>query len=114
MNNTTLPDTLAARDIAHVVHPATNLRLHESVGPMIMERGKGVRVVDTDGKSYIDGMAGLWCASLGFDEPRLAEAATRQMRRLPYQSTFAHRSNEPSIASGGRHWSPARRCRCQK
>lgn len=98
MSPSTLPDTLASRDIAHVVHSATNLRLHESVGPMIIDRGSGVRIVDTEGRSYIDGMAGLWCASLGFDEPRLAEAATRQMRRLPYQSTFAHRSNEPSIA----------------
>ena len=97
MDNATIPNTPAARDIAHVIHPGTNLKLHESVGPLILERGKGVRVVDSDGKSYIDGMAGLWCASLGFDEPRLAEAAMRQMRRLPYQSTFAHRSNEPSI-----------------
>ena len=98
MSPSTLSDTLASRDIAHVVHAATNLRLHESVGPMIIDSGSGVRIVDTEGRSYIDGMAGLWCASLGFDEPRLAEAATRQMRRLPYQSTFAHRSNEPSIA----------------
>ena len=92
------PSTLADRDIAHFVHPVTNLRLHESVGPMIVERGTGVRIVDSEGRSYIDGMAGLWCASLGFDEPRLAEAAMKQMRRLPYQSTFAHRSNEPAIA----------------
>ena len=98
MNDIPLPETLAGRDIAYVVHPATNLRLHETVGPLIIERGEGVRIVDTKGQSYIDGMAGLWCASLGFDEPRLTEAATRQMRQLPYQSTFAHRSNEPSIA----------------
>lgn len=90
-------DTAASRDIAYHLHAATNLRLHESVGPMILEWGEGVRVFDIHGKSYIDGMAGLWCASLGFNEPRLADAADRQMRRLPYQSTFAHRSNEPAI-----------------
>jgi 4-aminobutyrate--pyruvate transaminase len=98
VNAANLPETLAGRDIAFVVHAGTNLRLHESVGPLIIDRGSGVRIIDTEGRSYIDGMAGLWCASLGFDEARLLEAATRQMRRLPYQSTFAHRSNEPSIA----------------
>ena len=97
MTHAKIDDTAAGRDIAYHLHPATNLRLHESVGPMILERGEGVRVFDSNGKAYIDGMAGLWCASLGFNEPRLANAADRQMRRLPYQSTFAHRSNEPAI-----------------
>jgi 4-aminobutyrate---pyruvate transaminase len=92
-----ISNTAAARDIAYQIHSVTNLRLHESLGPLILESGKGVRVVDIDGKSYIDGMAGLWCAALGFNEPRLADAAMRQMQRLPYQSTFAHRSNEPAI-----------------
>ena len=97
MTHAKIDDTAAGRDIAYHLHPATNLRLHESVGPMILERGEGVRVFDINGKAYVDGMAGLWCASLGFNEPRLADAADRQMRRLPYQSTFAHRSNEPAI-----------------
>jgi 4-aminobutyrate---pyruvate transaminase len=97
VDNTTIPNTPAARDIAYQIHAVTNLRLHESLGPLILETGNGVRVVDIDGKSYVDGMAGLWCAALGFNEPRLIEAAMRQMRRLPYQSTFAHRSNEPAI-----------------
>jgi 4-aminobutyrate---pyruvate transaminase len=92
------PNTLAGRDIAYLVHPVTNLRLHEATGPLVIDHGKGVRIFDTNGRSYIDGMAGLWCAALGYDEPRLVEAAARQMRRLPYQSTFAHRSNEPTIA----------------
>jgi 4-aminobutyrate--pyruvate transaminase len=97
MTHAKIDETAASRDIAYHLHPATNLRLHESVGPMILERGEGVRVFDINGKAYVDGMAGLWCASLGFNEPRLADAADRQMRRLPYQSTFAHRSNEPAI-----------------
>jgi 4-aminobutyrate--pyruvate transaminase len=97
VDNAKIPNSPAARDIAYQIHSVTNLRLHESLGPLILESGKGVRAVDIDGKSYIDGMAGLWCAALGFNEPRLADAAFRQMRRLPYQSTFAHRSNGPAI-----------------
>jgi 4-aminobutyrate--pyruvate transaminase len=50
-----------------------------------------VRVFDEAGNGYIEGMAGLWYASLGFSERRLAEAARRQMERLPVYHTFSGR-----------------------
>jgi 4-aminobutyrate--pyruvate transaminase len=56
-----------------------------------MARGEGIYVYDEDGKEYIEGLAGLWCASLGFGEERLVEAAARQMRKLPYYHSFGHR-----------------------
>jgi 4-aminobutyrate--pyruvate transaminase len=90
-------NSLAARDIAALVHPYTNLRTHETDGPLVVSKGRGVYVVDDNGKEYIEGMAGLWCASLGFDEPRLADAAHRQMRELPYYHIFAGKSHEPGI-----------------
>ena len=49
-------------------------------GPLVIDRGQGIHVWDTDGKQYIEGVAGLWCASLGFDTERLVQAATTQMR----------------------------------
>ncbi|MCB2055757.1 MAG: aminotransferase class III-fold pyridoxal phosphate-dependent enzyme, partial [Geminicoccaceae bacterium] len=91
------PNSLAARDVAYQVHPYTNLRLHEEKGPLVITGGEGVWVEDDDGKRYIEGLAGLWCTSLGFSEKRLVEAATRQMAKLPYTHIFAHRSSEPSI-----------------
>lgn len=87
---------LAQRDIAHHLHPQTNLRLHEQVGPMVMERGEGIYVFDEHGQRFIEGMSGLWCATLGFSQPRLAEAGYAQMLKLPYQQTFAHRSHGPA------------------
>lgn len=92
-----LPQTAAERDIAYQIHPVTNLKAHEANGPFILESGSGVRVTGADGVAYIDGMAGLWCASLGFKEPRLAQAAMAQMERLPYESIFAGRSHNPAI-----------------
>jgi 4-aminobutyrate--pyruvate transaminase len=62
-----------------------------------MTRGDGVYVEDEHGRRYIEGMSGLWCASLGFSEKRLVEAATRQLETLPYYHLFNHRSVEPSI-----------------
>ena len=90
-------DSLAAKDIAHNLHPYTDLVAHEEKGPLIITRGEGIYVWDGDGKQYIEGLAGLWCVSLGFNEKRLVQAATRQLETLPYSHTFAHRSTEPVI-----------------
>ena len=91
------PNSTAARDVAYQLHPYTNARKHEAEGPLIIERGEGIHVFDEQGKSYIEGMAGLWCTSLGFSEPRLVEAATRQLETLPYYHTFAHKTGVPPI-----------------
>ena len=82
-----MPDA-AARDHAYYVHPYTNLAAHQNERPLVIERGDGVYVVDQDGKRYLEAMAGLWCASLGFSEKRLAEAAYRQMLALPFYHSF--------------------------
>jgi len=92
------PTTQHEKDIAYVVHPQTNLGQHEKNGPLIASRGEGIYIYDDAGTKYIEGMSGLWCASLGFSEERLINAAAEQMRTLPYGQTFAHRSNEPTIA----------------
>ena len=86
------------RDVEALIHPYTNLAKHREIGPLILERAKGIFVYDNRGKDYIDGLAGLWCVSLGYNEERLIEAATRQMRDMPYAHIFAGRSHEPGIA----------------
>jgi len=90
-------NSAASRDIATVLHPYTHLRKHESEGPLVITGGKGVYVQDEAGKSYIEGLAGLWCTSLGFGEERLVEAAAAQMRKLPYYHVFAHKSHDVGI-----------------
>lgn len=92
------PNSIEARDVVHVMHPYTNAAAHERDGGMVMSHGEGIYVFDTDGNRYIEGLGGLFCASLGFNEERLVEAATRQMRKLPFYHTFGGKSNEPSIA----------------
>ena len=86
-----------ARDIAYHLHPYTNASAHEKEGPIVITRGEGVYVYDDAGNRYIEGLAGLFCASLGFSEERLVEAATRQMRTLPFYHVFGGKSNEPGI-----------------
>jgi len=98
----------AQRDIAHHLHPYTQLRALEREGPLVIVRGDGVHVIDEHGNRYIEGMAGLWCASLGFSEMRLADAAARQMRTLPYYHTFSGKVPGPvtDLVEALTRWSP--------
>ncbi len=85
------------RDIETLIHPYTNLSTFRETGPVVMERGEGIYVWDTNGKQYIEGLAGLWCTSLGYNEQELVDAAMAQFQTLPYTPTFAAKSHEPAI-----------------
>ncbi len=92
-----LPNSMAGRDIASYLHPYTNLKTHQETGPLIITRGEGVNVFDEDGNKYIEGLAGLWCTSLGFSNERLIEAATKAMEQLPFYHGFTHKSHPAGI-----------------
>src|SRR5271155_4120005 len=91
------PSTSQSRDIATTIHSYTNLKQHETEGPLVITGGDGVFVLDENGTRYLEGMAGLWCASLGFSEKRLAEAAYRQMLKLPFYHTFVGKAHDVGI-----------------
>ena len=88
---------LATRDVETLVHPYTNLSGFRDTGPLILERGQGVYVYDTDGKPYIEAMAGLWCTALGYGNEELVEAAAAQMRKLSFAHLFTGKSHDPAI-----------------
>ena len=93
--------TTATRDIAYQLHPFTNLSAHENDGPMVITRGEGVWVWDDAGKRYLEGLAGLWCTSLGFSKPRLVEAAPRQLRHCRSITRSAASRRARCRAGGG-------------
>lgn len=88
---------MAVRDIETVIHPYTNLATHREVGPVIIEEGDGIYVRDERGKEYIEGLAGLWCTSLGYGNEELIDAITTQLKRLPYTHIFGGKSNDMAI-----------------
>jgi 4-aminobutyrate--pyruvate transaminase len=90
------PNSLAGRDVASQLHSQTNPTRFEENGPLIVTRGEGIRVFDDAGKPYIDAMAGLWCATLGFNNQRLAAAANRQYGELGFYHTFFNRTHAPA------------------
>ncbi|WP_378941813.1 aspartate aminotransferase family protein [Mesorhizobium sp. ANAO-SY3R2] len=91
------PNSPEARDKKYHLHSYTNARRHQEVGPMIIEKGDGIYVEDSNGKRYIEAMAGLWSVGVGFSEPRLVEAAAKQMAKLPFYHNFTHKAHSPLI-----------------
>ena len=85
------------RDIAFHMHPYTNPTALAEFGPHIISSGDGIYVTDKEDNKFIEGMSGLWCASLGFNEPELIEAAVKQMRKLPFYHSFTGKTSNPAI-----------------
>jgi 4-aminobutyrate---pyruvate transaminase len=88
---------LAVRDVETLIHPYTNLASFRETGPLILERGEGAWVYDSEGKPYLEGMAGLWCTALGYSNLELIDAAMEQLRKLPFTHLFSGRSHDPAI-----------------
>lgn len=94
---------IADLDRSSVLHPFTQLKEFASgkIGdPTIVTGGKGVRIEDAQGRSYIDGFAGLYCVNIGYGRTEVAEAIARQAYKLAYYHTYAaHTTEELAILS---------------
>src|SRR4030095_1808382 len=97
LHNIAKPGSIEAKDLEHLMHPTTNLKLLHETGPTVHKRAKGVYLWDNHGKQYLEAMAGLWCTALGYGEEELVRAAAEQMRELSYSQLFASKTNEPSV-----------------
>lgn len=73
-------------------YPFTDPIAAEADAPMRVVSGQGSTVTDSAGREYLDAVAGLWCASLGFAPERLTAAATRQMGELGFYHSFMGRT----------------------
>jgi len=97
LHNVAPPGSIEAKDLEHLLHPTTNLKVHHEKGPAVHLEAKGVYLKDNKGKQYIEGMAGLWCTALGYGEEELVRVAAEQMRKLSYSQLFGSKTNEPSV-----------------
>jgi adenosylmethionine-8-amino-7-oxononanoate aminotransferase len=89
-------------DRAHLIHPITELRVHEVKGPRVIVGGKGIRLETADGGTVIDGFSGLFNINVGHGRTEIADAVAEQMRKMPYYPSFWDFSNEPAIRLGER------------
>lgn len=88
---------IVERDKRVVWHPYTPMgEYRESGNPLVIERARGSRLFDVDGRSIIDGNASWWTALLGHNHPRLVFALKEQAERLCHTS-LGGVTHEPAI-----------------
>jgi adenosylmethionine-8-amino-7-oxononanoate aminotransferase len=87
---------LLKSDLAHLIHPIHNRKLHAETAH-VWVRGKGAIIVDADGREFIDGLSGLWNVVAGHGRKELVEAAAKQMETLAYCSGYSGSSNPAAI-----------------
>jgi adenosylmethionine---8-amino-7-oxononanoate aminotransferase len=89
------PAELAAMDAAHSWHPFTPMPDYLAHDQVMVARGKGVRLQDTAGRWYYDGVASIWLNVHGHSHPKLNAAITEQLDRIAH-STMLGQANVPS------------------
>jgi len=72
------------RDLAHVWHPCTQMKDHESVPMIPLRAGSGVWLEDFTGKRYVDGISSWWVNLFGHCNPRINAAVREQLANLEH------------------------------
>ncbi len=83
-------------DKAHVWHPFTQMKEWEAGDPLIIERGLGNYLIDTDGNRYLDGVSSLWVNVHGHRKKEIDRAVKAQLGKIAH-STLLGLGNAPSI-----------------
>jgi adenosylmethionine---8-amino-7-oxononanoate aminotransferase len=89
-------EQLRAWDRAHLWHPFTPMADWAASDPLVIERGEGIYLFDTEGNRYLDGVSSLWCNVHGHRHPRLDEAIRDQLDRVAH-STLLGVTHPPAI-----------------
>ncbi len=90
-------DDYVRRGLDHLwIHNTNYQDLAKPGGMLVLAEGSGIRLTDVNGKSYIDGMSGLWVVNVGHGRKELAKVAAEQMSHLAYVNTFAY-TTPPAI-----------------
>ena len=84
------------RDLAHVWHPCTQMKDHESVPLIPLRSGSGVWLEDIEGKRYLDGISSWWVNLFGHANPHINAAVRTQLERLEH-AIFAGFTHEPAV-----------------
>jgi adenosylmethionine-8-amino-7-oxononanoate aminotransferase len=96
MSRKTRTQRLQAEDRRYLWHPFTQQRDWVQTAPLIIERGQGVYLYDTDGHRYLDGVSSIWVNLHGHRKGALDRALTAQLKRIAH-TTLLGLSNVPAI-----------------
>jgi putrescine aminotransferase len=86
-----------AADAAHFLHPFTDFQALARKGSRVIARADNIYLWDSEGQKILDAMSGLWCVNVGYGQQALIDAATRQMKELPFYNAFFQTATKPAI-----------------
>ena len=86
-----------AADAAHFLHPFTDFQSLAKKGARIITRADNIYLWDSEGHKILDAMSGLWCVNVGYGQQALIDAATRQLKELPFYNAFFQTATPPAI-----------------
>ncbi|EHR71482.1 adenosylmethionine-8-amino-7-oxononanoate aminotransferase [Burkholderiales bacterium JOSHI_001] len=84
-------------DAAHFLHPFTDFKALAAKGSRVITRADNIYLWDSDGKKLLDAMSGLWCVNVGYGQQRLIDAATQQLKELPFYNSFFQTTTPPAV-----------------
>ena len=89
---------LGEKDKFFIWHPFTPMAewCSDTFEPLVIERGKGVYVYDTQGRRYIDGNSSIWTNVHGHCHPIINQAIIQQLEKIAHCS-FLGTTNESAI-----------------
>jgi adenosylmethionine-8-amino-7-oxononanoate aminotransferase len=90
------PHPLAERDLRVVWHPCTQMKDHEWLPMLPIERGEGVWLYGHDGRRYLDAISSWWVNLFGHANPRINAGITAQLGRLEHV-LLAGFTHEPAV-----------------
>lgn len=86
-----------AADTAHFLHPFTDFKTLAGKGSRVITRAENIYLWDSDGNKILDAMSGLWCVNVGYGRQELIDAATHQLKELPFYNSFFQTATPPAI-----------------
>lgn len=100
ITTTSKTEIISKKDKRHSIHPWADFATAAENGDLIMTKGSGYHVYDSEGTRYIDGIAGMWCVNAGYGRTEIGEAIARQAEELVYYTPFGAMTNPVSAELG--------------
>ncbi len=83
-------------DRAHALHPWANFGPFERDGSLVITRGQGCYLWDSEGRKYFDAVGGMWCTNIGLGRKEMATAIGEQAEKLAFANYFTDTTNDPA------------------
>ncbi|SHH18031.1 adenosylmethionine--8-amino-7-oxononanoate transaminase [Tepidibacter thalassicus] len=87
---------LQEKDLKYIWHPCSQMKDYETFPPIIIKKGEGVFLYDTDENRYLDAVSSWWVNLFGHSNERINKALYNQSQKLEHV-IFANFSHEKAI-----------------